>query len=75
VRGHWAPTGTEPMDQWMDGWMDEEFTDRFNSNDYKVKLASETETCSFKVNTCYFTDGLATMSVDLCPDTQRTEAA
>ena len=22
VRGHWAPTGTEPMEQWMDGWMD-----------------------------------------------------
>ena len=22
VRGHWTPTGAEPMDQWMDGWMD-----------------------------------------------------
>ena len=21
VRGHRAPTGTEPMEQWMDGWM------------------------------------------------------
>ena len=21
VRGHWTPTGTEPMDQWMDGFI------------------------------------------------------
>ena len=20
VRGHWAPMGAEPMEQWMDGW-------------------------------------------------------
>jgi len=22
VRGHWTPSGAEPMDQWMDEWMD-----------------------------------------------------
>jgi len=21
LRGHWTPTGAEPMEQWMDGWI------------------------------------------------------
>ena len=21
VKGHWTPTGAEPMEQWMDRWM------------------------------------------------------
>ena len=22
VRRHWTPTGAEPMEQWMDGWIE-----------------------------------------------------
>jgi len=45
VRGHWTPTGVEPMDQWMDGWKCQKilgcfkhYLDKINHEFFKSKL-------------------------------------